>query len=348
MMPVSVITGFLGSGKTTMLSHMLRQSAFADTAVIINEFGEIGLDHDLIETSDETTVTLQTGCLCCKMQDDLVRTLHDLLERRRAATVPPFARVVVETSGLADPAPILQSLMMDETAAAHFPLARVLTVVDAVTGGSSLANHLEARHQLAVADHVVVSKTDLSGGIPDDLDPFLHAAKVAGNITTSDRGQVPPELLFAGGRADATAMLDTVERLLSPHSTNNSEDQNHRHTHVHADDAIHTFVLQRDAPLDAVTLSLFLEALADHCGADLLRLKGLVQVSEDPEHPAVIHGVQHVFHPPAWLPAWPSENRRTRMVFIARKVRESWVRALLDAIETEVHDPAGTCSMRST
>jgi G3E family GTPase len=168
MMPVSVITGFLGSGKTTMLSHLLRQPAFADTAVIINEFGEIGLDHDLIETSDETTVTLQTGCLCCKMQDDLVRTLHDLLARRREGAVPPFARVVVETSGLADPAPILQSLMMDETAAANFPLARVVTVVDAVTGGGSLANHLEAQHQLAVADHVVVSKTPqaTAGGSP--------------------------------------------------------------------------------------------------------------------------------------------------------------------------------------
>ena len=161
MIPVSVSTGFLGSGKTTMLSHLLRQPALADTAVIINEFGEIGLDHDLIETSDETTVTLQTGCLCCKMQDDLVRTLHDRRERWREGTVPPFARVVVETSGLADPAPILQSLMMDETTATHFPLSRVLTVVDAVTGGNSLANHLEARHQMAVADHVVVSKTSI-------------------------------------------------------------------------------------------------------------------------------------------------------------------------------------------
>ena len=336
MIPVSVITGFLGSGKTTMLSHLLRQPALADTAVIINEFGEIGLDHDLIETSDETTVTLQTGCLCCKMQDDLVRTLHDLLERRREGTVPPFARVVVETSGLADPAPILQSLMMDETTATHFPLSRVLTVVDAVTGGNSLANHLEARHQLAVADHVVVSKTDLSGGIPEDLAPFLHAAWAAGNITTSDRGRVPPALLFAEGRADGAALLDTIERLLSPAWMGKGDDQLHRRAHIHVDDAIDTFVLRRDAPLNAVTLSLFLEALADHCGADLLRLKGLVQVCEDPEHPAVIHGVQHVFHPPAWLPAWPSADRRTRMVFIARNIRESWVRALLDAIEAEV------------
>jgi G3E family GTPase len=229
MMPVSVITGFLGSGKTTMLSHLLRQPAFADTAVIINEFGEIGLDHDLIETSDETTVTLQTGCLCCKMQDDLVRTLHDLLARRREGAVPPFARVVVETSGLADPAPILQSLMMDETAAANFPLARVVTVVDAVTGGGSLANHLEAQHQLAVADHVVVSKTDLSGGIPEDLTPFLQAAMAAGNVTTSDRGRVPAALLFAEGRADGGAMLNTVERLLSPGAKGDGAVQHHRH-----------------------------------------------------------------------------------------------------------------------
>ena len=336
MMPVSVITGFLGSGKTTMLSHLLRHPEFADTAVIINEFGEIGLDHDLIETSDETTVTLQTGCLCCKMQDDLVHTLHDLLERRREGTVPPFARVVVETSGLADPAPILQSLMMDETAAAHFPLARILTVVDAMTGGNALANHLEARHQVAVADHVVVSKTDLSGGIPEDLDRFLHAAGAAGNISISDRGRVPPALFFAEGRADGAVLRDTIEKLLAPGAMDNGDDQNNHQAHHRTDDAIHTFVLRRDAPLDVVTLSLFLEALADHCGANLLRLKGLVQVCEDPEHPAVIHGVQHVFHPPAWLPAWPSADRQTRMVFIARNIRESWVRALLDAIEAEV------------
>jgi len=161
MIPVSVLTGFLGSGKTTILAHLLRDPALADTAVIINEFGDVGLDHDLIETSDETLLTLQTGCLCCKMQGDLVATLNDLLARRAAGSIPSFSRIVVETSGLADPAPILQGLMIDDGLAQHVSLARILTVVDSVNGQTTLQHRREARKQVAVADRVVVSKLDL-------------------------------------------------------------------------------------------------------------------------------------------------------------------------------------------
>jgi G3E family GTPase len=336
MIPVSVITGFLGSGKTTILSHLLRQPEFADTAVIINEFGEIGLDHDLIETSDETVVTLQTGCLCCKLQDDLVLTLHDLLKRRDAGTVPRFTRVVVETSGLADPAPVLQSLMMDDVAAEYFPLARVLTVVDALTGAATLANHAEARHQLAVADRIVVSKIDLSGGVPPELRQAIRTINPAHDLAWSDSGRIPADLLFAGQGPGPCVTLDLLETLLA----SETQDGHHHHAHGPATGAIRTFTLLRDAPLSAVSLSLFLEALADHCGADLLRLKGLVHIEENPARPAVVHGVQHVFHPPVWLDAWPSADHRTRLVFIARDVEESWVKALLYAIEAEVRDMA--------
>jgi G3E family GTPase len=334
MIPVSVITGFLGSGKTTILSNLLRRAEFADTAVIINEFGEIGLDHDLIETSDETVVMLQTGCLCCKMQGDLIRTLHDLLHRRNSGTIPSFARIVVETSGLADPAPILQSLILDETAAEHFPLARVLTVIDAISGKTTLESHSEARKQLALADHIVISKTDLAGGTAVDLDKVIRSINPTSQVTRSDKGRLVPDLLFAGDHPESSAVLDRIQSFSSTPAHNATEHRLHHHAHIAND--IRTFALQRDTPLDAVCLSLFLEALADHCGADLLRLKGLVQIAENPDQPAVIHGVQHIFHPPIWLDAWPSGDHSTRMVFIARNLSESWVRSLLNAIETEV------------
>jgi len=336
MIPVSVITGFLGSGKTTILSTLLRRPELADTAVIINEFGEIGLDHDLIETSDETLVMLQTGCLCCQMQGDLIRTLHDLLDRRNSGSISAFNRVVVETSGLADPAPTLQSLILDEVAAEQFPLARVLTVVDSITGEKTLATHSEARKQLALADHVVISKTDLAGDITAELDSVIRTINPTGGVTVSDKGCIAPDLLFAGDH-DA---IEVIDRIQSLKFTRTSDATDHTHHHARASSDIQTFALQRDAPLDAACLSLFLEALADHCGADLLRLKDLVQITEAPERPAVVHGVQHIFHPPTWLDAWPSADRSTRMVFIARNLSEAWVQALLNAIEAEVREVA--------
>lgn len=335
MIPVSVITGFLGSGKTTILSNLLRRPEFADTAVIINEFGEIGLDHDLIETSDETLVILQTGCLCCKVQGDLIRTLHDLLGRRTSGSVPAFDRVVVETSGLADPAPILQSLILDEIAAQQFPLARVLTVIDSITGEKTLATHSEARKQLALADHVVISKTDVAGDIAVEFDNAIRTINPTSSLTVSEKGRIAPDLLFARDH-NSIGVMDRIGSLsFAPEG--NATDHGHHH-HARTDSEIRTFALRRDAPLDAVCLSLFLEALADHCGADLLRLKGLVQITENPAQPAVIHGVQHVFHPPTWLDAWPSADRSTRMVFIARNLSETWVKALLIAIEAEVRE----------
>jgi G3E family GTPase len=245
MIPVSVITGFLGSGKTTILSNLLRRAEFAD--------------------SDETVVMLQTGCLCCKMQGDLIRTLHDLLHRRNSGTIPSFARIVVETSGLADPAPILQSLILDETAAEHFPLASVLTVIDAISGKTTLESHSEARKQLALADHIVISKTDLAGGTAVDLDKVIRSINPTSQVTRSDKGRLVPDLLFAGDHPESSAVLDRIQSFSSTPAHNATEHRLHHHAHIAND--IRTFALQRDTPLDAVCLSLFLEALADHCGA---------------------------------------------------------------------------------
>lgn len=325
MIPISILTGFLGSGKTTILAHLMRDPALADTAVIINEFGDVGLDHDLIESSDETLMTLQTGCLCCKIQGDLVATLHDLMARRAAGSISPFARIVIETSGLADPAPILQGLMIDDALAGEIALARVVTVVDAVNGAATLARQGEARKQVAVADQLVISKLDLADGEAAALKETVTALNPTAPMLSVSHGVMDPDLLFPAAAA-ASGAFDSAAALPAPHA--------HHHHH----DTIATYAIVRDAPVAAVTLSLFLEALADHCGADLLRLKGLVNVAENPSQPAVIHGVQHVFHAPVWLDAWPGEDKRTRIVFIVRGVGEAWVRALLDTIETEVRD----------
>ena len=329
MIPVSILTGFLGSGKTTILAHLMREPELADTAVIINEFGDVGLDHDLIESSDETLVTLQTGCLCCKIQGDLVATLNDLLARRAAGVVSNFERIVIETSGLADPAPILQGLMIDDALTGHIALARVVTVVDAVNGKATLTRQPEARKQVAVADQLVMSKLDLADDTTSTLRDAVTAINPSAPMQEVHHGALNPDLLFPT-TTSLSGAFDSAAGLPPP-------DHAHRHH-----DTITTFAIVRDTPIAAVALSLFFEALADHCGADLLRLKGLVHVAESPSQPAVIHGVQHVFHAPIWLDAWPSDDKRTRIVLIVRGISEAWVRALLHAIETEVGELAAT------
>ena len=325
MIPITILTGFLGSGKTTILAHLMRDPALADTAVIINEFGDVGLDHDLIETSDETVVSLQTGCLCCKIQDDLTATLHDLLVRRDVGTVSMFKRVVIETSGLADPLPVLQSLMIDDVIAQHMTLARVVTIVDAVNGARTLQWHPEARHQVAVADHLLLSKTDLIDADPSEIGNEISAINQSAPIDRVSNGEVDPAILFpiASSASNAATIAYSLTR-------------NDHHPHGHNE--ITTFAIVRERPIAAVALALFLEALADHCGADLLRMKGIVHIAEHPEQPAVIHGVQHIFQPPSWLVARPGDDNRTRIVFIGRDINQAWVNALLHAVEIEVEE----------
>jgi G3E family GTPase len=329
MIPVTILTGFLGSGKTTILAHLMRDPALADTAVIINEFGDIGLDHDLIETSDETIVSLQTGCLCCKIQDDLTATLHNLLARRDQGTVSLFERVVIETSGLADPVPILQSLMIDDVITGHMKLARVVTVIDAVNGVATLQRQPEARRQLAVGDHLIVSKSDLVVSRSHELDVILSDINRSAPIDCVSNGRVDPAVLFPtrSSASNAAAIASSL-------STNDRP--SHRHSEIT------TFAIVRERPIAAVALSLFLEALADHCGADLLRMKGIVDVVESPGQPAVIHGVQHIFQSIDWLHVWPGDDRRTRIVFIGRDIHQTWINALLHAIETEVDEQAAS------
>ena len=313
-LPVSVITGFLGSGKTTLLSHLLRDPAFERTAVIINEFGAVGLDHLLVESSDEQILMLEGGCVCCTVRGDLVRTAGDLLARRAAGMVTPFERIVIETTGLADPAPILHALMTDRDIAERLRLESVIATVDAAAGAATLDAHPQSVKQAALADCIVVTKSDLADPAANGLAERLQALNPGAPKLSAVHGAVDATRLF--GKRTHQVFLDEAPA---------------RH---HG--GINTFCLRREKPLHAVTLGLFLQVVAEHCGARLLRLKGLVDVVESPGRPAVIHGVQHVFHPPAWLDAWPDEDRSTRIVVISQGVEARWLQGLLNVLEEEV------------
>ncbi len=328
MIPVSIVTGFLGSGKTTLIGRILRDPGFNRTAVIVNEFGEIGLDHALIASSNEAFTTLTTGCLCCAVRSDLVQTLLDLHASRQSGAAS-YDRVLIETSGLADPAPILHGLMTDDTIAATHAIDTVITLVDAVHGEATLAEHPEARRQVALADLLVMSKTDvvaLSAALSDRIAAFNPSAPraLAAGVT--------PGVLFAG--ADPTARAGRLTRI--PDQPAGSPFDRSRHG-----DGVETFVVRRERPLPALALTLLLQALTEHCGARLLRVKGLVEIAEMPGQPALVHGVQHVFSPPEFLPDWPTEDRTTRLIFIVRGIPPFFVARLLDAIEAEVCEELG-------
>jgi G3E family GTPase len=338
VIPVAVLTGFLGSGKTTLLAHLLRQPEFSRTAVLINEFGEIGLDHELVETSDDSFVELQTGCLCCKVRGDLAQTLGDMLRRRDRGALPPFDRFVIETSGLADPAPILQTLMTDLSIAGRLVLGGVVTTVDAVNGSGTLDREEISIKQVAFADRLVLTKSDLANGAQPQLLDRLAELNAAAPVLRAEHGRIDPRRVFDRGLYDPrTKSLDASARLAEEISAQ-------KHFHDRHDAEITTYALVREEPIRAVTLTLFLEALAEHCGADLLRLKGIANVAECPDKPAVLHGVQHVFHAPTWLERWPSQDRRSRIVFITRRIPRGWVEALLDALDAEVAEVERRCA----
>ncbi|MEC9153754.1 MAG: GTP-binding protein [Pseudomonadota bacterium] len=330
MVTVSILTGFLGSGKTTLLSRLLRHADMAKTAVIINEFGTVGLDHILVEASDENIIELNNGCLCCTIRGDLVLTLLDLLGQRDRGEVMAFERIVIETTGLADPVPILQALMTDTALAGDIEVDGVVTTVDAVTGAATLDRHPEAVKQAAIADRIVLTKTDMPEA--EDLRARLSAVSPAACLLTAIKGDIAPNRLFDNGVFDPSAKPANVQAWLDAE----------RHTHDHAHDVnrhgdgitAHAMVLE--TPIHAIALTLFLEILAEHCGADLLRMKGLVKLVESTDRPAVVHGVQNVFHPPVWLECWPGEDRNSKLVFITKDLPGQWFEDLLLAINAEV------------
>ena len=344
LIPVTLLTGFLGSGKTTVLNHVLKQPGMAATAVIVNEFGEIGLDHLLVERSSEDVVLLNSGCLCCTVRGDIVDTLTNLFVDRVKGTVPFFTRVAIETTGLADPAPILHTLMTDPIVAARYVLDGVVTTVDAVNGAGSLDRQPEAVKQAAVADRLLLTKTDIAEpGARQAIEARLKELNPSAAIVSVAQGAIDSALLFNIGFYDPTTKSLDVRRWLRHESFEGDHGQDVGHGHEHPDvnrhdDRIRAFCITREQPISWAALSTWLDGLAAMRGDDLLRLKAIVALSDRPDQPVVLHGVQHLFHPPVLLPEWPSEDRRTRMVFITRDLPRETIETTLAAFEEAVEE----------
>jgi len=306
--PVTLITGFLGSGKTTLLQRLLLDPTLSDTAVLINEFGEIGLDHHLLERIDETMVVLQSGCVCCTIRGELSTAIKDLHSRRERGVLPPFRRLVIESTGLADPFPILSTVHSDPVLRHHFRLGNVITTVDAVNGLRQLDAQPESVKQVAVADRLVLTKTDLA------------TAEVADRLTKRLRHINPSAPLWRGaeGDVDADALLsaddDGVERRQPADRQGHTPDDRHRH----AED-IRTLALSFDEPIDWTSFGIWLTMLLHRHGNELLRVKGILNVA-DAATPVAVHAVQHLVHPPRHLSAWPDQDRRSRLVFITNRL----------------------------
>jgi G3E family GTPase len=340
LIPVTLLTGFLGSGKTTVLNHVLKQPDMAATAVIVNEFGEIGLDHLLVEQSSEDVVLLNSGCLCCTVRGDIVDTLTNLFVDRVKGKIPYFTRVAIETTGLADPAPILHTLMTDPIVAARYMLDGVVTTVDAVNGAGTLDKQPEAVKQAAVADRLLLTKTDLAKPEAQQrIEARLQALNPSAPIVPVANGAVDPARLFNIGFYNPATKSVDVRRWLRDEAF--ETDHNHEHEHEHPDvnrhdDRIRAFCITRERPISWAALSAWLDGLATMRGDDLLRLKAVVALSDRPDQPVVLHGVQHLFHSPVLLPEWPSEDHRTRMVFITRDLPQEAIETTLAAFENAV------------
>lgn len=291
--PLAVLTGFLGAGKTTLLNRLLRDPALADAAVVINEAGEIGVDHLLVEHVADGVVALAGGCLCCSLRGDLINTLEDLLRARDNGRIPPFRRLAIETSGLADPVPILQTLTLHPYLAMRYRLAAVLAVVDPTTAPETIAAHPEAARQVAMADRVALSKLDLAS--PEDVE------RTTGLI----RRLNPAAELLEAQDADASSLFAEA----SPRALDLTP-------LAEGHGAIRAVSLASEAPLTRASYDMFVDLLRSAHAPKLLRLKGLVKIAEDPGRPLVVQGVRHVFAEPRFLDSWPDGDARTRLVAI--------------------------------
>src|SRR5580704_8246243 len=304
--PVTLVTGFLGSGKTTIINAALRAPELAKTVVVVNEFGEVGLDQKLFARSSDSVVVLENGCLCCTVRSDLVGTLNSLFHSRRAGELPFFDNVVIETSGLAEPGPVLQAFLSEPTLEGLYRVASVLTLVDAVNWGDTSREHDESVRQVALAETIRITKLDLVEG---------------------DRA-----------KADTRPWLKLEAHLGDPESHEGHDHSDHHHeSHTHfdhlRDKAIESFVLTREAPLSRDELQFLLDGIAHNLGSGLLRVKGLVNIAEEPGRPAVIQGAQHLLNTMTWLDQWPDSDHRTQIVFITQGIPRANLRDVIDLLD---------------
>lgn len=331
--PVSVITGFLGSGKTTLLSGLLADPRMAKAAVIINEFGEVGLDHMLVTTPSEDVVLLSSGCLCCSLRGDLVETLTQLWNERARGEIPDFDRVLVETTGLADPAPVLLTVTADERLSQVFHVERVITTVDAVHGLGQLDSQPESVKQACVADVLLITKTDIAERAPvAALRERLQRLNPIAFIREVVLGEIDPDWLFNIAAPSVARIRDfsgLAEQVAGSHG--HAHDHDHHDHDAHA--GIRSFAMVREEPVTMSGLELWMGMLGEVRGPSLLRIKGIVNVGG---RPIVIQAVQHMFHPLSELPAWPDDDCRSRIVFITRDLARKEIERTLDALSIDL------------
>ena len=322
--PVTVITGFLGSGKTTLLSSILKKKEMQKTAVIINEFGEIGLDHALIEHTDENIVELQSGCICCTIQGDLNKTLIDLFDKMMNGKVSSFNRILIETTGLANPVPIIHTLMNSIELIRIYSLDGVITVVDSINGEKTLDLHEESLKQLALAEKIILSKTDIVE--KDEIKSLVYRIKdinPVSQIIFSKFGNIPLEEIFGLGAYDPYKKSADVKNWLAAEKYKDKKHHHHHDVNRHNEN-IRAFSMMSENPVNMIAFSFFRDMITATLGANLLRMKGIVNIAGE-ERPAVIHGVQHIFHPVQWLETWPDNDRRTKLVFITQNIKKEQI-----------------------
>ncbi len=343
---ISLITGFLGSGKTTVINNLLTTPAMAKTMVLVNEFGQISIDSDLIKRSDDTIVEMKNGCVCCSLNDDLGTTLHDFIKKRRSGDTPPFENVLIEATGLANAGPIVQVILEDPLVRDDYRLDKVITTVDTVHGVATLDIHAESVEQAAIADRLILTKLDRLETKEDkarlaELRARLEKLNPSTPILEADHGQVNTDILFnEGADEDLARYADPAKWSKEDQDYHHEDGQDpaqgsgdtvgglnpHRHDHH-----IKSFCIVRDAPLPREGLQQFWATLAEEAGPNLLRVKGLVKVAGHAETPAVVQGVQQTFDEMDWLPRWPSDDRRTRLVFIGWQIEEEHIQQLMEA-----------------
>ena len=343
-LPVTLVTGFLGSGKTTLINTALKAPELSKTVVVVNEFGEVGLDHTLYANSNDAVIVLENGCLCCTVRSDLVSTLNNLFHDRQAGRIPAFDNVVIETSGLAEPGPVLQAFLSEPTLDGLYRVANVLTLVDAVNWAGTSEAHDESVRQVALADAILITKLDLVAGDRPQQEAALRASMRAIN-PTAEIGAVDwtsgaiARRLSAPGFDAANPQADPVPWLsLASYEAygRNSEADGVRDLSVNphlSNKGVESFVLVRNAPLSRDELQFLLDGIAQNLGAGLLRVKGLVNVTEEPGRPAVIQGAQHLLHTMTWLEKWPDADHRTRVVFITQGIVRDRLQEIIELLD---------------
>tara|TARA_R110000868_G_scaffold92100_5_gene255494 strand:+ start:7715 stop:8869 length:1155 start_codon:yes stop_codon:yes gene_type:complete len=357
----TVITGFLGSGKTTLLNALLSHDGMDKTAVLINEFGDIGLDHLLVREVSEDVVLLNSGCICCSVRGDLISGLRDLFVKRTRGEVPAFDRVIIETTGLADPAPILHTLMTDPLLTSKFRLDSVVTTVDALHGEGQLDTHPESVKQAAVADRILITKSDLADDATrSSLETRLRHLNPAAPIHVVSMGDIDPSKLFNAGLYDPTTKSMDVQKWLHDEAYEQHGDESHEHEHDHKhdhehshnhpphdvnrhDDHIRSFCITFDEPLHWDAFVTWAEIFTQMRGESLLRVKGILNLVGE-SNPVAIHAVQHVFHPPATLPGWPDDDHRSKIVFITKDLGPQVIRDSLYHLNAAASETAETAT----